>query len=141
MIRRPPRSTRTDPLFPYTTLFRSTRIPEHAAQWHRARWHDSLANGRHPERTASGVTGTRCRWLGKPGRGCQLDVGEPSRADATEVRLRALAPRHPRVRPVRTPPPDAYRSVRCLVPGAPSFSQSEGRRVGEEWFSLCGSRG
>src|SRR3546814_5179467 len=25
MIRRPPRSTRTDTLFPYTTLFRSTR--------------------------------------------------------------------------------------------------------------------
>src|SRR3546814_21152519 len=27
MIRRPPRSTRTDTLFPYTTLFRSTGIP------------------------------------------------------------------------------------------------------------------
>src|SRR3546814_7427011 len=27
MIRRPPRSTRTDTLFPYTTLFRSPRIP------------------------------------------------------------------------------------------------------------------
>src|SRR3546814_7068955 len=26
MIRRPPRSTRTDTLFPYTTLFRSSRI-------------------------------------------------------------------------------------------------------------------
>src|SRR3546814_11294052 len=26
MIRRPPRSTRTDTLFPYTTLFRSLRI-------------------------------------------------------------------------------------------------------------------
>src|SRR3546814_1031660 len=26
MIRLPPRSTRTDPLFPYTTLFRSVRI-------------------------------------------------------------------------------------------------------------------
>src|SRR3546814_15019765 len=26
MIRRPPRSTRTDTLFPYTTLFRSKRI-------------------------------------------------------------------------------------------------------------------
>src|SRR3546814_16193696 len=25
-IRRPPRSTRTDPLFPYTTLFRSNRV-------------------------------------------------------------------------------------------------------------------
>src|SRR3546814_20716041 len=30
MIRRPPRSTRTDTLFPYTTLFRS-RIAHHAA--------------------------------------------------------------------------------------------------------------
>src|SRR3546814_2968063 len=27
MIRRPPRSTRTDPLFPYTTLFRSAFRP------------------------------------------------------------------------------------------------------------------
>src|SRR3546814_7752058 len=27
MIRRPPRSTRTDTLFPYTTLFRSVRTP------------------------------------------------------------------------------------------------------------------
>src|SRR3546814_3529847 len=27
MIRRPPRSTRTDTLFPYTTLFRSSRNP------------------------------------------------------------------------------------------------------------------
>src|SRR3546814_18881321 len=27
MIRRPPRSTRTDTLFPYTTLFRSPRFP------------------------------------------------------------------------------------------------------------------
>src|SRR3546814_2001585 len=28
MIRRPPRSTRTDTLFPYTTLFRSLLIPK-----------------------------------------------------------------------------------------------------------------
>src|SRR3546814_9309629 len=28
MIRRPPRSTRTDTLFPYTTLFRSQRLSE-----------------------------------------------------------------------------------------------------------------
>src|SRR3546814_20100 len=28
MIRRPPRSTRTDTLFPYTTLFRSAQEPE-----------------------------------------------------------------------------------------------------------------
>src|SRR3546814_7406875 len=36
MIRRPPRSTRTDTLFPYTTLFRSRRT----AQGH-------LSSGRH----------------------------------------------------------------------------------------------
>src|SRR3546814_21194954 len=30
MIRRPPRSTRTDTLFPYTTLFRSSRRRAHA---------------------------------------------------------------------------------------------------------------
>src|SRR3546814_8234806 len=28
MLRRPPRSTRTDPHFPYTTLFRSDLLPE-----------------------------------------------------------------------------------------------------------------
>src|SRR3546814_4824880 len=35
MIRRPPRSTRTDTLFPYTTLFRSRRDaqPVRAEQW------------------------------------------------------------------------------------------------------------
>src|SRR3546814_10362680 len=34
MIRRPPRSTRTDTLFPYTTLFRSRRA---ASSWPRPR--------------------------------------------------------------------------------------------------------
>src|SRR3546814_17025771 len=32
MIRRPPRSTRTDTLFPYTTLFRSTNTPVEKAR-------------------------------------------------------------------------------------------------------------
>src|SRR3546814_5452092 len=37
MIRRPPRSTRTDTLFPYTTLFRSTENAVfHAGNHHRA---------------------------------------------------------------------------------------------------------
>src|SRR3546814_10898179 len=38
MIRRPPRSTRTDTLFPYTTLFRSREdvLPEPEAQAHDA---------------------------------------------------------------------------------------------------------
>src|SRR3546814_8472937 len=36
MIRRPPRSTRTDTLFPYTTLFRSAERLRGALQPHRA---------------------------------------------------------------------------------------------------------
>src|SRR3546814_13845388 len=33
MIRRPPRSTRTDTLFPYTTLFRSSAVLQAAEVW------------------------------------------------------------------------------------------------------------
>src|SRR3546814_13972804 len=33
MIRRPPRSTRTDTLFPYTTLFRSGRDRRYERRW------------------------------------------------------------------------------------------------------------
>src|SRR3546814_1344284 len=61
MLRRPPRSTRTDTLFPYTTLFRS-RLPGPAAL---AREHDSgcaetftpqdLARGRVPVHQPEGL--------------------------------------------------------------------------------------
>src|SRR3546814_11848953 len=37
MIRRPPRSTRTDTLFPYTTLFRSNQAGDHQAGGQRQR--------------------------------------------------------------------------------------------------------
>src|SRR3546814_16671325 len=35
MIRRPPRSTRTDTLFPYTTLFRSAQPQARRGRWRR----------------------------------------------------------------------------------------------------------
>src|SRR3546814_7035888 len=38
MIRRPPRSTRTDTLFPYTTLFRSAWVAETMPLLNRARY-------------------------------------------------------------------------------------------------------
>src|SRR3546814_15213685 len=41
MIRRPPRSTRTDTLFPYTTLFRSLRRYEPDHMLLRAAWEDA----------------------------------------------------------------------------------------------------
>src|SRR3546814_8107780 len=69
IIRRPPRSTRTDTLFPYTTLFRSDRgLPQ--------RHHDA-AGPVHP-----GERGRRLR------RGRLLSL--PPRADADRVRPRAL---------------------------------------------------
>src|SRR3546814_9606673 len=40
MIRRPPRSTRTDTLFPYTTLFRSSRFSPQILEIGKALQHD-----------------------------------------------------------------------------------------------------
>src|SRR3546814_18415647 len=45
MIRRPPRSTRTDTLFPYTTLFRSTAlitVHKDSSQHHAPPWQGGL---------------------------------------------------------------------------------------------------
>src|SRR3546814_3952716 len=47
MIRRPPRSTRTDTLFPYTTLFRSRDHHRHAAEAKRAKRRDFARAGGH----------------------------------------------------------------------------------------------
>src|SRR3546814_11822014 len=44
MIRRPPRSTRTDTLFPYTTLFRSSDLPEIGSKLTRLRHLDFSHN-------------------------------------------------------------------------------------------------
>src|SRR3546814_10210628 len=48
MIRRPPRSTRTDTLFPYTTLFRSDPAPARPRPEHRQRRYPGLRS-RGPE--------------------------------------------------------------------------------------------
>src|SRR3546814_9389652 len=45
MIRRPPRSTRTDTLFPYTTLFRS-HVPAAPRQAQRKRWRKGWRAGK-----------------------------------------------------------------------------------------------
>src|SRR3546814_2448735 len=54
MIRRPPRSTRTDTLFPYTTLFRSRSHTD--ARGSKSRW-----QRRFPRSTAGGSSGTSRR--------------------------------------------------------------------------------
>src|SRR3546814_17859316 len=118
MIRRPPRSPRTDTLFPYTTLFRSAQ-----------------RRPRHPRRTAAAVAllpgAAADRWqsldLGHPGN-CRI----PQRA---EPQGRAAAHRARRPRPL---PVDQRRDAFGLF--QPAFGpadepQSVERRVGKEWVS------
>src|SRR3546814_6872244 len=67
MIRRPPRSTRTDTLFPYTTLFRSPHpVVEHRHQHDHAapRPADRLCRDRR-EPGADGAGGDRPRAIGR----------------------------------------------------------------------------
>src|SRR3546814_17462285 len=112
MIRRPPRSTRTDTLFPYTTLFRSIKA-RHAAQnsclaktntcpvW---QWKLSTAAGdRHFVRTCD-------RFLPSLSRTSYFGTGD-AREPATDRSISST--------------PD---------------SRSEERRVGKECVSTCRSR-
>src|SRR3546814_18814087 len=61
MRRRPPRSTRTDTLFPYTTLFRSRRLERTAAQ-ERRKPRALLPPLRRQGRAGEGLRGLM-RWL------------------------------------------------------------------------------
>src|SRR3546814_1872775 len=102
MIRRPPRSTRTDTLFPYTTLFRSA-----ADRSRTAREGGGIAGSRHlPARAGAG------KRRDPPGRLARLDVAQRTAAgggesgagaDRTDADTRALRPdvrrdRHPAAR-------------------------------------------
>src|SRR3546814_1896409 len=84
MIRRPPRSTRTDTLFPYTTLFRSGRY------WRAYHARPGGCPGNAPARLARGVAGASAAHGGpsgarvriRPGaagvlRGARQGVGRP----------------------------------------------------------------
>src|SRR3546814_13629077 len=61
MIRRPPRSTRTDTLFPYTTLFRSptTTLPPPRSIDSAKIWQSDIAPaaGKHRQRSAQPLVG------------------------------------------------------------------------------------
>src|SRR3546814_12060412 len=56
MIRRPPRSTRTDTLFPYTTLFRSNDLPQARAARTKA-FFGKRTGREHPPRPAASLPG------------------------------------------------------------------------------------
>src|SRR3546814_20848367 len=98
MIRRPPKSTRTDTLFPYTTLVRSQR-DEEIARRHRARVEGDALHG---EVGAGGVA----RGVGDGARGPQRVHAASSRATVTSSKgmMRMASPR-PTICPCSWPLP------------------------------------
>src|SRR3546814_7092802 len=62
MIRRPPRSTRTDTLFPYTTLFRSEHAADRAIEVHVDRFEQVVRVRGNLRRPATGGIQRR-RWI------------------------------------------------------------------------------
>src|SRR3546814_18481146 len=78
MIRRPPISTRTDTLFPYTTLFRSSAAGKHFDAIH------------HAQRDAGNVGGAdpAIHWQGEVGQAAAIDQHQGVvRAQAAQVDL------------------------------------------------------
>src|SRR3546814_13884190 len=109
MLRRPPRSTRTDTLFPYTTLFRSSRSSGRRLSPFRRSRSDRQADGgnHHPRDHDAG------------------DVGLcPARGDARGVVPRA----HP-----------LHVDVVALSYRQRLVRRSEERRLGKECVSSCSS--
>src|SRR3546814_8733443 len=67
MIRRPPRSTRTDTLFPYTTLFRSrVTLPPVAAE---RRFAEPLDSSAHAAKILAELAAKAIEELGERGKG------------------------------------------------------------------------
>src|SRR3546814_19337557 len=110
MIRRPPRSTRTDTLFPYTTLFRSLRVG-HRVQAQRSRGVvDVSARAAH----GTGIT------TGKPVN--SLVLSGVRGIVLSGVRL------------------SCYQEYEVAAKLIKARVRSEERRVGKECFSTCRSR-
>src|SRR3546814_14152155 len=85
MLRRPPRSTRTATLFPYTTLFRSLCLWRLAVP-HRLRLRAAQEAARYDDPDRAGDLGRlfllRGRHLRFPGRGFLLGAGDADRYHA-----------------------------------------------------------
>src|SRR3546814_11939031 len=118
MIRRPPRSTRTDTLFPYTTLFRSTSA---IISSDRSRLAPLVLAGIRPLPPHLALMAAPCQLSSK--RAAQKGDG----------RRGHLSPR-----PFCSSPPEP-----CTIPkvSLPTPPRTEERRGGEAWVRSCRSRG
>src|SRR3546814_15646754 len=126
MIRRPPRSTRTDTLFPYTTLFRSKwRIQLGAFSneanarrlWGRLQPRVSTLGSRQSYFVKAGsiVPASRpVRVFKRGGERLRRGQGQGQRLPAGEAVARALIPAAPSLRPAPTPRPASPRRQRLV---------------------------
>src|SRR3546814_17179785 len=111
MIRRPPRSTRTDTLFPYTTLFRSLEISE---QQRLANWFEAM----------------------ELGYGDRVSIDDPMASKATRDAVAQLAGRHGILVEEGAPVTSGH-----IAPGqARIVLRSDERRLGKECVSTFTSR-
>src|SRR3546814_11990451 len=132
MIRRPPRSTRIDTLFPYTTLFRSRDGRSSAGARHRGR------RGRGP--AAQGVlTGTGVAPLPRP-------LPPRPGGGSPEARRTGHPPMLPQeiIRKKRDGASLSAEEISAFVQGVTGGGVTEGtraeeRRVGNECVRTCGS--
>src|SRR3546814_9510719 len=146
MIRRPPRSTRTDTLFPYTTLFRS--LPP-----------GRPAGDRRDDERGRPVAALGRRAGDRRGLHHRAELSQRARQsgyprdDPGRLRQLGLPPPPERVFPANSAPSDTvnplqlsrliarYRRARGFPPGSwPPWwpaRRSEERRVGEECVSTC----
>src|SRR3546814_15044409 len=124
MIRRPPRSTRTDTLFPYTTLFRSPRRPG-GAQDHVEVPGRILMELR--EILIAHRIYAAARLVGRQTQYCDLENLQRSDCAAQAI-CAAGGDAGSTINGVRV----GLRLVEC--------KRSEARGVGKEWLSQCGSR-
>src|SRR3546814_2476250 len=82
MIRRPPRSTRTDTLFPYTTLFRSLDAIDHIAYGSAQYAHERCAK--------QGLARAAPQQVNNKPRGSQSDGGKEPRSEEHTSELQSL---------------------------------------------------
>src|SRR3546814_14828937 len=126
MIRRPPRSTRTDTRFPYTTLFRS-QLAQAQKQWAalpEATRPRVLLVSVDPERDSPDRIGEYAHAFHKDTLAATADI------PALEAFARSLSLVFMKVPPPEGVPANQYR-----------VDSSEERRVGHECVSTCRSRG
>src|SRR3546814_20824194 len=137
MIRRPPRPTRTDTLFPYTTLFRSTPVPDTLSEYHVA----GLLRGRKVE-----LVDCKTQPLKVPAEAEIVIEGEVSLDETAEegpygdhTGYYNAVERFPvfRVTAITMRRDPIYLST---FPGRPPDERSEERRVGKKCVRTCKSR-